>query len=423
MMRIYTTAEFINEYDTNINNTDWETLDSVSQIVRNVQKNGDDALRAYSKQFDSVEIDGLKISTDTLEEAYNNLDLELREALEVASRNITAYEETILHRQMSTNELYSKIHPLNRVGVYVPGGTAPLVSTVLMTATLAKVAGVKEIVAVTPPQVGGVSQAILAACFIAGVSEVYQVGGAQAIAALAYGTESIPRVDKIAGPGNKYVAAAKKVVYGDVGIDSIAGPSEIVLVIDETADIEFIAFDIMAQAEHDVNARTFLVSTDEAQIAAVEAIVTELVENQSRKDIIKQSMAKNHFAIHTISRDENVKVANLIAGEHVSIQTKDAKDYVDLITTAGALFIGHYVPEALGDYIAGPSHVLPTGGTARFSSGLTSNDFLRTNSILDVSKEKFIELAPYGMRLAEEEGLQAHYRSLAVRLADKEEDE
>lgn len=422
MTKIYSTQEFINSYDTDINNTDWETLDAVSKIVRNVQENGDAALKQYSKDFDGVAIAEFAIDPAELEAAYNAIAPDLREALEVANDNIIKYEQTILHKQMPATDLYSKIHPLNRVGVYVPGGTAPLVSSVLMSATLAKVAGVKEVAIVTPPQKDGVSQAILAACYISGVSEVYQVGGAQAVAALAYGTETIKRVDKIVGPGNKYVAAAKKIVYGDVGIDSIAGPSEIVVVVDETANVDFVAYDLMAQAEHDVNARTFLISSDKAKIEAIEAKVAEIMADQLRAEIIKESLANNHYAVHTANKQENIDVVNIIAGEHVSIQTRDAETYVDLITTAGAMFIGHYVPEALGDYVAGPSHVLPTGGTARFSNGLTSNDFIRTNSVLNVSKETFVEMAPYGMRLAEEEGLQAHYRSLAVRLKADQED-
>lgn len=419
MNKLYTTQEFTKTYDTAINNTDWDTLDAVSKIVRHVQENGDSALREYSEQFDGVIVEEFVIPQAQLEQAYGNIPADLREALEVANDNIIKYEKTILHKQMPATDLYSKIHPLQRVGVYVPGGTAPLVSSVLMSATLAKVAGVPEVVVVTPPQKDGVSEAILAACHIAGVDEVYQVGGAQGVAALAYGTESIKRVDKIVGPGNKYVAAAKKIVYGDVGIDSIAGPSEIVVVVDDTADVDFVAYDLMAQAEHDVNARTFLVSSDQAKIEAIEAKVAAILEEQLRADIIRESLANNHYAILTADKQENIDVVNLIAGEHVSIQTKDAESYVDLITTAGAMFIGHYVPEALGDYVAGPSHVLPTGGTARFSNGLTSNDFIRTNSVLNVSKEKFVEMAPYGMRLAEEEGLEAHYRSLAVRLDSK----
>ncbi|MER2064023.1 MAG: histidinol dehydrogenase, partial [Alkalibacterium sp.] len=254
-----------------------------------------------------------------------------------------------------------------------------------------------------------------AACYIAKVDRVFQVGGAQAIAALAYGTESIPAVDKIAGPGNQYVALAKKMVYGDVGIDSIAGPSEIVVVADETTRADFVAYDLLAQAEHDVLARTFLISESIEKINEVQAEVDKLIDKQPRAEIIKASLRDHHYAVHTADKEETIACVNMIAGEHVSIQTKDARTYIDRITTAGALFIGDYSPEAIGDYVAGPSHVLPTGGTARFSSGLTVNDFLRTNSIIALKEESFKAMAKSGMRLALEESLKAHHDSLACR--------
>lgn len=415
---MYTTEEFKNLYATK-NDIDWSLFQDVLTIVQEVQKDGDLALKSYSAKFDGVEILDFEIQSSVLEEAYQTIDENLRTSLETAHQQIETYQSSIKWKDSENGELYQKIHPLKRVGIYVPGGTAPLASTVLMTAVLAKVAGVEEILVTTPPQEGGVHKAILAACHIAGVDHVYQVGGAQAIAALAYGTETIPKVDKIVGPGNQFVALAKKLVYGDVGIDSIAGPSEIVVVVDETANPEWVALDLLAQAEHDVNARTFLISENKEQLEAVKQSVRQQAEEQPRVDIIQQSLENNHYAVHTKSKEETIDVVNLIAGEHISIQTKDAESYIDTITTGGALFIGEYAPEALGDYVAGPSHVLPTGGTARFSNGLSVNDFLRTNSVLHVSKESFERLAPHGMRIAKEEDLQAHHDSLAVRLGDQ----
>ena len=414
---MYTAQSFKDKFET-INSVDWTKTQSVMDIIRSVQKDKDRALKSYSSQFDNVDIDELEIPRSELEKAVSSIDDDLRHAMEEAHDNISRYQSSIKLSDSAGKELFQKVHPLKRVGVYVPGGTAPLLSTVLMTAVLAKVAGVNEIIVTTPPQPDGVHPAILAACHISGVDRVFQVGGAQAIAALAYGTETIPKVDKIVGPGNQYVALAKKLVYGDVGIDSIAGPSEIVIAVDESTNAKWAAFDILAQAEHDVEARTFLVSENEAKLQEIYGQVQKGLKKQPRESIIRESLANHHFNILTESRDETIDIINLIAGEHVSIQTNDAADYVDRITTAGALFIGDYSPEAIGDYIAGPSHVLPTGGTARFSNGLTVNDFLRTNSIIALEKDTFMTMAPGGMRMAEEEKLNAHYDSLASRWED-----
>lgn len=412
---MYTAEEFKTIYATK-NDIDWSLFQDVSHIIQDVQKDGDLALKSYSVKFDDVELLDFEVQKEAIKEAYNTVEDSLREALEAAKKNIEAYQKGIKWKDNESGELYQKVHPLNRVGIYVPGGTAPLASTVLMTAVLAKVAGVSEIVVTTPPQEGGVNKAILAACHIAGVDHVYQVGGAQAIAALAYGTETIPKVDKIVGPGNQFVALAKKIVYGDVGIDSIAGPSEIVVVVDETANPTWVAYDLLAQAEHDVHARTFLISEDKEVLTSISQEVEKLAAKQPREEIIQESLANHHYVIHTENKQETIDTVNLIAGEHISIQTSDAETYIDEITTGGALFIGEYAPEALGDYVAGPSHVLPTGGTARFSNGLSVNDFLRTNSVIHVTKETFDEMAPHGMRIAQEEDLQAHHDSLHVRL-------
>lgn len=414
---MYSAEEFNTIYATK-NDINWSLFQDVLTIIQDVQKNGDKAVKSYSLKFDKVDLVDLALPHSTLEEAYREIDNDLRESLKAARDNISSYQEEIKWKQSPASEFYQKLHPLQRVGIYVPGGTAPLASTVLMTAVLANVAGVKEIIVTTPPQATGVDKTILAACYIAEVDHVYQIGGAQAIAALAYGTETIPRVDKIVGPGNQYVALAKKLVYGDVGIDSIAGPSEIVVVVDESSRSEWVAFDILAQAEHDTNARTFLISENKDKLHEIANEIKKQMDKQPRADIIHESLKNNHYSVHTSSKSETVNVVNLIAGEHVSIQTSDAESYIDLISTAGALFVGAYTPEALGDYVAGPSHVLPTGGTARFSNGLSVNDFLRTNSVLHAREETFRKMAPFGIRIAKEEDLQAHSDSLQIRLEE-----
>lgn len=414
---MYTTQSFKDKFET-INNVDWTKTKSVMEIIESVQTDKDRALIRYSQEFDQVELTDLEVPQSDIDAAVKSVDKKLKKAMEEAHENIKTYQESIKLSDSEGTELFQKVHPLNRVGIYVPGGTAPLLSTVLMTAVLAKVAGVNEIIVTTPPQKEGVHKAILAACHIAGVDHVYQVGGAQAVAAMAYGTESVPKVDKIVGPGNQYVALAKKLVYGDVGIDSIAGPSEIVIAVDESTNAKWAAFDILAQAEHDVEARTFLVSSNETKLQEIYKVVQKELKKQSRSEIIQESLANHHYNILTQSKEETIDTINLIAGEHVSIQTTDSSDYIDRITTAGALFVGEFSPEAIGDYVAGPSHVLPTGGTARFSNGLTVNDFLRTNSVISLEKETFLRMAPSGMRMAKEEALNAHYDSLASRWED-----
>jgi histidinol dehydrogenase len=401
-----------------------DTLDfgkaaSVLEIIKEVREKGDEALRAFSLRFDKVDVNELLVPRSELEKAWSGLDEKLKEALELSKRNIEKYQKSIMWKQMEKAELYQKVHALRRVGIYVPGGKASYPSTVLMTAVLARVAGVEEIIVVTPPQKDGINRATLAACYISGVDKVYQTGGAQAIAALAYGTETIPRVDKIVGPGNQYVALAKKLVYGDVGIDSIAGPSEIVIVADHTANREWVALDILAQAEHDEMARTFLISSDEKVLSSIEEELSKQKLLQPRIKVIEESLASNHYAILTSGKEESIEIVNLIAGEHVSIQTIDAGDYVEKVRTAGAIFIGEYSPEAIGDYSAGPSHVLPTSGNARFASGLSVNDFLRTNSVISLSRETFMECAAAAVAIANEESLSAHRDSVSIRMGGR----
>ncbi|MCS5431897.1 histidinol dehydrogenase, partial [Staphylococcus aureus] len=322
--------------------------------------------------------------------AYQRIDSSIREALEQSHDRIKAYQMSIKQEhQQDNSECYELYHPLERVGVYVPGGKASYPSTVLMTVTLAKVAGVKNIVVVTPPQIEGIPDIVLAACYIAGVDQVYQVGGAQSIAALAYGTETIPKVDKIVGPGNQYVAYAKKYLYGQVGIDQIAGPSEIALIIDRSADINAITYDVFAQAEHDELARTFVISEDKDLLQQLENNIQKTLRQIKRQPIVEASLKHNHVLISVENFTEACDLMNQIAPEHASIQTQCPHDYINHVKYVGALFLGHYSPEVIGDYVAGPSHVLPTNQTARFTNGLSVNDFLTRHSVIDLSQQTF----------------------------------
>lgn len=417
-MAIWTAKEFLSRF-TPGTFSDFSKMQDVLKIIRAVREKGDEALRSYSLAFDGVVLKELEVPRASAEKAWATLEPELQAALVTARDNIVRYQRSIRWTDRVEGELFQKIHPVRNVGIYVPGGKAAYPSTVLHTAVLAKEAGVGEIIVVTPPQKAGINRLVLAASALAGVDRIFMIGGAQAIAALAYGTETLPRVDKIVGPGNQYVAMAKKLVYGDVGIDSIAGPSEIVVVIDDKTDPQWAALDLLAQSEHDELARTFLLSESREALEKVETKVQQLNLNQPRKGIIDVSLKQNHHVIWTGSRAETIRVVNFIAGEHVSIQTEDAEDYVDLIDTAGALFIGPYAPEAIGDYSAGPSHVLPTGGNARFASGLSINDFLRTNSVLKLSEKTFRKAAPAAMALAGEESLEAHRDSVAMRYQER----
>ena len=389
----------------------------VKDICENVRLHGDDALRNYNQQFDQVETCNLEVAYQTLENAYNRLDSDLREALQQSHARIQSYQESIKWtKQQGTSDCYELYHPLERVGVYVPGGKASYPSTVLMTATLAQVAGVNNIVVVTPPQQQGVSDVVLAACYITGITSVYQVGGAQSIAALTYGTETIPKVDKIVGPGNQFVAYAKKYLFGTVGIDQIAGPSEIALIIDDTADLEAITYDVFAQAEHDELARTFVISEDLTVLQKLEQKITESLSTIERRDIVKASIDNNHYLIHVDNFDDACDVMNSIAPEHASIQTKDPEAYLNHVRHVGALFLGYYSPEVIGDYVAGPSHVLPTNQNARFANGLSVNDFLTRHSVINLSQQTFNQIQQSAQTIAHTEQLFNHEQSIKVRI-------
>ncbi|MGC8195975.1 histidinol dehydrogenase [Staphylococcus sp. IPLA37011] len=388
----------------------------VKDICDNVKLQGDQALKAYNQQLDHVETSELEIPYEALETAYNRIDDTLRDALQQSHSRIKAYQTSIKSTaQQGSNECYEMYHPLERVGVYVPGGKASYPSTVLMTVTLAKVAGVKNIFVVTPPQAQGLPDIVLAACYIAGVDRVFQVGGAQSIAALAYGTETIPKVDKIVGPGNQYVAYAKKYLFGQVGIDQIAGPSEIALIIDETADLDAVTYDVFAQAEHDELARTFVISENKALLQQLEQRIQQTLSQIERQPIVQASLANNHFLISVDNFNEACDLMNQIAPEHASIQTASPRDYLNHVRYVGALFLGHYSPEVIGDYVAGPSHVLPTNQTARFTNGLSVNDFLTRHSVIDLSESTFEKIEGSARKLAHTEQLFNHEQSIEIR--------
>lgn len=388
----------------------------VKDICDNVKLQGDQALKAYNQQLDHVETSELEIPYEALETAYNRIDDTLRDALQQSHSRIKAYQTSIKSTaQQGTNECYEMYHPLERVGVYVPGGKASYPSTVLMTVTLAKVAGVKNIFVVTPPQAQGLPDIVLAACYIAGVDRVFQVGGAQSIAALAYGTETIPKVDKIVGPGNQYVAYAKKYLFGQVGIDQIAGPSEIALIIDETADLDAVTYDVFAQAEHDELARTFVISENKALLQQLEQRIQQTLSQIERQPIVEASLTNNHFLISVDNFNEACDLMNQIAPEHASIQTASPRDYLNHVRYVGALFLGHYSPEVIGDYVAGPSHVLPTNQTARFTNGLSVNDFLTRHSVIDLSESTFEKIEGSARKLAHTEQLFNHEQSIEIR--------
>ncbi|MBM6629915.1 histidinol dehydrogenase [Mammaliicoccus vitulinus] len=413
-------TQFIEQFEQD-RQTDDRNTESVKNIIQDVKENKDHAIFKYNQKFDNVDLDQLEVPQQEIKNSINLISDELKSALEKSHEQIKNFQQKIKHDNVTTGQTYQLYHPIEKVGIYVPGGKASYPSTVLMTATLAKVANVKEIIVVTPPQKDGIDPAILAACHITGVNRVFQVGGAQSIAALAYGTESIPKVDKIVGPGNQFVSLSKQLLYGVVGIDQIAGPSEIALIADEHSNVDYIIQDILAQAEHDEQARTFLLSTDQSFLTKVSQKLQQAIDQAPRKNIIEKSIKNYHYSILTADINETIDVVNYIAPEHLSIQTAEPSIYVGKIKYVGAMFLGQYSPEAIGDYAAGPSHVLPTDQTARFSNGLTVNDFLTSHSVIHLDEHAYREIAPSAIALAEEEGLYQHKQSLEVRLTNNKE--
>jgi histidinol dehydrogenase len=402
---------------------DAEVLGVAQRIIDDVKARGDDALFDYTAQFDRASLTDIRVSADEIERAIAEVSTDFREAIAEAAISIEEFHQRQVPQSWFTASeggifLGQKVTPITRVGIYVPGGRACYPSSVLMNAIPAIVAGVSEIAMVVPPDADGrVNPYTLAAAAEAGITEIYKVGGAQAVAALAYGTATIPRVDKITGPGNAYVTAAKKLVMGDVGIDMLAGPSEVLILADETAEPAFVAIDLMAQAEHDPRATTYLVTTDPTIPDDVEAALTELLADSPRAEVIERSLTDNGVVIICPDVDVAIDAANLIAPEHLEVQMAEPLELLGSITNAGAIFLGPWTPESVGDYVAGPNHVLPTGGTARFSSPLSVDDFMKKSSVLSYSLEGLEADGATVMTIAEAEGLDAHARAVALRLA------
>lgn len=403
-----------------------EVTKQVEIILRDVKEKGDEALISYTNQFDSKNIDekNICVTKKEIDEAYENVDKEFIDAINLAVKNIKFFHEKQKRNSwMITNEnevvLGQQIRPLQKVGIYVPGGTAAYPSSVLMNTIPAKVAGVRSITMVTPPSKdGSINPNILVAADIAGVDKIYKAGGAQAVAALAFGTETIDRVDKVVGPGNVYVAMAKKSVYGNVDIDMIAGPSEILVIADENANPKYIAADLMSQAEHDKLASSILITTSQDLAEEVKKQLKMQVENLSRKDIILHSL-KNYGAIIVVdSIEKAIEMSNDIAPEHLELCIEDPFLSLGYVKNAGSIFLGYFAPEPLGDYIAGPNHVLPTSGTARFFSPLSVDDFVKKSSFIRYSKEALLDVGDKVIKLAETEGLTAHANSIKIRMQD-----
>ncbi|HOK58208.1 MAG TPA: histidinol dehydrogenase [Methanothrix sp.] len=399
-----------------------DVLQRVNDIVMDVGENGDEALRKYTEQFDGVRLESFRVSEDEIEEAYDAVDESILSALELAAQNIYAF-----HDEERTKDLWlyqvapgvvagQKVVPLESVGAYVPGGRAAYPSSALMCVIPAKVAGVERVVVCTPPDVSGrIAPLTLAAADIAGADEIYKLGGAQAIAAMALGTESIERVEKIVGPGNVYVTAAKMLVRGSVEIDFPAGPSEVLIVADSSADPEFIAADMIAQAEHDPSSIAVVVTTSEPLMRAVETEISSQIEKAERRDIVQASLERCGILLAE-SLDDALAFSNAFAPEHLELMVRDPMDALNMVRNAGSVFLGHYTPVAAGDYATGTNHVLPTAGYAKIFSGLNIDAFTKKISIQSMTGEGLESLADAIIKMAESEGLRAHAESVRIRM-------
>lgn len=420
MIKIYKRNEISNEEILERSTQAAGVEDIVADIIANVRKNGDSALVEYSKKFDGAVDDVLEVTKEEIDEAMNKVDCELLEIIKQAKENITAFHSRQVRNSFLINEkdgviIGQKVIPIEKVGLYVPGGTAAYPSSVLMNCVPAKIAGCSEIVMVTPAKAGKVKPAILAAARVAGVDRIFKIGGAQAVAALAYGTESVPKVDKIVGPGNAFVAEAKKQVFGTVDIDMIAGPSEILVVADGTNNPSHIAADLLSQAEHDKMATAVLITDSEKFANDVSAQLEKQIPLLPRAEIARTSIDTNGKIIITESLTEAMETSNILAPEHLEICVDNPFEYLGLVKNAGSVFLGKNCPEALGDYFAGPNHTLPTSGTARFSSPLSVDDFVKKTQFSYFSKEALAEVGDKVVRFAEEEGLHAHAKSVSIR--------
>lgn len=413
--------ELINQLKARSGEIDRKVTSAVTDILNNVKQNGDDAVREYTLKFDGHMPSKFEISREEIDSSPDKCDRDFILALYKAADNIRDFharqkQQSWLEPKQNGVILGQRIRGLKRVGVYVPGGTAAYPSSVLMNVIPAKIAGVKEIVMVTPPQKDGTANPdILAAAKIAGVDRVFLIGGAQAVAALAYGTQSVPKVDKIVGPGNIFVATAKKLLYGTVDIDMIAGPSEILIVADKSANPKFLAVDLMSQAEHDKMASAILLTTSEETANETAKELSRQMQTLERRDIIEQSL--NDFGAIIVCKDisEAVDFANELAPEHLELAVENPMEYIGRVDNAGSVFLGHYSPEPLGDYFAGPNHVLPTSGTARFFSPLSVDSFIKKSSFIYYTEPALSEAKDDIIKLAETEGLTAHANSIKVR--------
>ena len=392
---------------------------SILQMLADVRREGDSAVLRYAKLLDGSDLDDFRVTEAQMKQARDSVSKELRESLELAADRVRSFHESTMPSQWVDREqgLGELIRPLDRVGLYAPGGSAAYPSTVLMTAVPARVAGVREVILCTPPQRGeSLNPAVIVAAEIAGVDALYQVGGVPAIAAMAYGTESVPKVDKICGPGNVFVAYAKKLVQGQVDIDGVFGPTETIVLADKTANANFCAADLIAQAEHDPLATAILITNSPDLITQVEAEVDRMLASQPRGDIAREALDRQGRVVLVDSLDDAVDLVNRIAPEHLCLLLNDPWSWVDKIKHAGGLFLGEFSPEVMGDYIAGPSHVMPTGGTARFGSALSVHHFLRTMPVVGLSPAEFQKLGQAAVHIANAEGLSGHASAIQVRL-------
>ncbi len=407
------------------NESELDVSDIVTDIIADVRKNGDAALLAYAKKFDKAELTSLEVTDAEIEEAFVSVEPEFIEILKQAAINIRVFHEKQVRQGFAIQQedgvvIGQKITPIEKAGLYVPGGTAAYPSTVLMDSIPAKIAGCKEICIATPPGANGkINSVILAAAKIAGVDRIFKMGGAQAIAALAYGTETVPKVDKIVGPGNAFVAEAKRQVFGKVSIDMIAGPSEILVIADGKSNPAYVAADLLSQAEHDKMASAVLVTDSEELALQVQGEIEKQLSVLPREEIARTSIENNGKIIVAKNFDDVLAVANEIAPEHLELCVDNPFDYLDKVQNAGSIFMGRYCPEALGDYFAGPNHTLPTSGTARFSSPLSVDDFIKKTQYTYYTKEALDKVGNQVAFFAEKEGLSAHARSATIRLEEQ----
>lgn len=424
MIPTYKPADFQKKFIENVkgNQTEDQYYEVAKEVIQAIRQEGDQALKRYVEKFDQFVPENWAVSEEEKKQAWEKVDQKTIDALQRAAKNIRAFHEKQLQssRMMQTDDniISGQLYrPIERVGIYVPGGTACYPSSVLMNAIPAVLAGVEEIIMVTPARNGEMIAPILSvAADIAGVKKIYKIGGIQAVAALAYGTESIPSVDKIVGPGNAYVAAAKALVYGDVGIDMIAGPSEVAIIADDSADPRFVAADLIAQAEHDTVARACLFTTSEQLIEATALEVKQQCDILPRKEIAEAALTNQGALVLCEDLDEAFELSNQFAPEHLEIHLDDALSYLGKIKNAGSVFLGHFTPEPLGDYYAGPNHVLPTSGTARFSSGLSVDDFIKKTTFIYYTKDALAQASEDIITIANEEALTGHARAVEKRI-------